>query len=63
MIENVPLMIAWLPTTEARMAIASTGHLKLSVSQVLVVKLLDNLHLDHVIVKHIVKYLVLKHNS
>lgn len=27
MIENVPLMIAWLPTTEARMATTSTGHL------------------------------------
>lgn len=31
-IENVPLMIAWLPTTEARMATTSTGHLTISVS-------------------------------
>lgn len=30
MIENVPLMIAWLPTTAARMAIINTGHLTLS---------------------------------
>jgi hypothetical protein len=26
-IENVPVMTAWLPTTAARMAIARTGHL------------------------------------
>jgi hypothetical protein len=30
MIENVPLMIAWLPTTEAKIANISTGHLILS---------------------------------
>lgn len=30
MIENVPLMIAWLPTTEASIASPSTGHLTLS---------------------------------
>lgn len=27
MIEKVPVMIAWLPTTAARIAIAKTGHL------------------------------------
>jgi hypothetical protein len=26
-IENVPVITAWLPTTAARMAIARTGHL------------------------------------
>ena len=30
MMENVPLMIAWLPTTEANIATARTGHLTLS---------------------------------
>ena len=33
MIENVPLMIAWLPTTEARIAKISTGHLTLSAAE------------------------------
>ena len=33
MIENVPLMIAWLPTTEARIANISTGHLTLSAAK------------------------------
>jgi len=35
MIENVPLMIAWLPTTEARIAKISTGHLTLSAAKTL----------------------------
>jgi hypothetical protein len=35
MIENVPLMIAWLPTTEARIAKISTGHLTLSAAKIL----------------------------
>jgi hypothetical protein len=29
-IENVPVMTAWLPTTDASIAIASTGHLRCS---------------------------------
>jgi hypothetical protein len=33
MIENVPLMIAWLPTTEARIAIMRTGILNFSVTE------------------------------
>lgn len=32
MIEKVPVMMAWLPTTAASMAITRTGHLKLSVT-------------------------------
>lgn len=32
MIENVPVMMAWLPTTAARMAITRTGHLSFSAS-------------------------------
>ena len=31
--ENVPLMIAWLPTTDAKIANTSTGHLTLSAFQ------------------------------
>jgi len=31
MMENVPLMMAWLPTTDAKIATTSTGHLTLSV--------------------------------
>jgi hypothetical protein len=30
MMENVPLMMAWLPTTDAKIASTSTGHLTLS---------------------------------
>ena len=42
MIENVPLMIAWLPTTEARMAIISTGQCTHSVSKTNKRKVLDS---------------------
>jgi len=33
MIENVPVMMDWLPTTAARMAITRTGHLNFSETQ------------------------------